>query len=439
VSVRSTSTFLVLSALAAFGPAPAATQATERLYQEACDGGDLTACNVFGLMYETGQGVPQDLARAPALYQRACEGGELVGCTNVGLLHAATMGTPRDTTRAAGFFRIACEGGEQLGCNLLRALEDVSRVVPAQRFEKAGRVGDVADNRPLSGAVVELPELGVRSVSDAGGRFLLAGVPAGRYTVRAERLGYDPLVGTVEIPGNPDFVMLMTPAEVVDPFAAGQLVGRVMEGGDRGLSSVDISVVGQERARTLSNQQGRFTLRDVEPGLLVVRFSRLGYAPRTATLVVQPGRTAEVSVTMAVQPIELEPVEVTIRSLDLERSGFYDRAARGFGTRFTPGDLERMQPVLLSDALRGRVPGVRVVQSIFGGQSYLVGRRSGSFRLGDCVLPVWIDGVRSFDTDIDQISPGSIAAVEVYQGPGTPPQYGFDACGAVLLWTRRGN
>ena len=141
---------------------------------------------------------------------------------------------------------------------------------------------------------------------------------------------------------------------------------------------------------------------------------------------------------MAIQPIELEPVEVTIRSLDLERSGFYDRAARGFGTHFTPGDLERMQPVLLSDALRGRVPGVRVVQSVIGGQSYLVGRGR-SFTRGDCVLPVWIDGVRSFDTDIDQISPGSIAAVEVYQGPGTPPQYGFDACGAVLLWTRRGN
>jgi hypothetical protein len=299
-------------------------------------------------------------------------------------------------------------------------------------------VGDVADNRPLSGAVVELLELGVRSVSDADGRLLLAGVPAGRYAVRAERLGYETLVGTLEVPGNRDFVMLMTPAEVVDAFAAGQLVGRVVEGGDRGLPSVEISVVGQERARTLSNQQGRFTLRDVEPGLLVVRFSLLSYAPRTATLVVQPGRTAEVSVTMAVQPIELEPVEVTIRSLELERSGFYDRAARGFGTRFTPGDLERMQPVLLSDALRGRVPGVRVVQSVIGGQSYLVGRGR-SFTRGDCVLPVWIDGVRSFDTDIDQISPGSIAAVEVYQGPGTPPQYGFDACGAVLLWTRRGN
>jgi hypothetical protein len=427
----------VLMALSTLWPASAAAQPTERLYQEACDGGDVTACNVFGLMLETGQGVPPDLARAATFYRRACEGGELVGCTNVGLLHSA--GTAQDTARAAGFFRIACEGGEQLGCTLLQALEDVARAVPTERYDKLGRIGDIATNRPLADAVVDLPGLGVRAISDAEGRFVLTGLPAGRHAIRAERLGYDQLVGVVEVPGNPDFVMLMTLTDVVDPSAAGQVVGRVLEPGERGLSDVEVSVLGQERARTLSNQQGRFTIRDVEPGLVVVRFVRIGYAPRTATLVVQPGRTAEVSAAMAVQPIELEPVEVTIRSLDLERAGFYDRASRGFGTHFAPGDLERMQPVLVSDALRGRVPGVTVVQRVIGGESYLVGRRGRSFTLGDCVLPVWIDGVRSFDNDIDQISAGSIAAVEVYQGPGTPPQYGFDACGAVLIWTRRGN
>jgi hypothetical protein len=438
VSGRSTSVFLVLFAVATLGPASAAPQSTERLYQEACDRGDLTACNVFGLMYETGAGVPLDLGRAAALYQRACEGGELVGCANLGLLHVRGASMAPDTARGAGLFRVACEGGETLGCGLLRALEDVSAAVPTERHVKAGRIGDVGTTRPLADAIIELPDLGIRTISDPDGRFLLADVPAGRHAVRAERLGYEQLVGTVDIPGNPEFVMLMTPTDI-DPAAAGQIVGQVLDDAGRGLQSVEVVVVGQERARTLSNAQGRFTLRDVEPGPAAVRFALIGRAPRTVALVVQPGRTAEVSATMAVQPIELEPIEVSIRSLDLERSGFYDRAARGFGTRFTPGDLERMQPVLLSDALRGRLPGVRVVQGVIGGQSYLVSRRSGSFTRGDCVLPVWIDGVRSFDTDVDQISPGSIAAVEVYQGLGTPPQYGLDACGAVLLWTRRGN
>jgi hypothetical protein len=200
---------------------------------------------------------------------------------------------------------------------------------------------------------------------------------------------------------------------------------------------VDVSVVGQERARTLSNVQGRFTIRDVEPGLLVVRFARIGYAPRTATLVGQPGRTAEVSVTMAVQPIELEPVEVTIRSLDLERNGFYERIERGWGTHFSPGDLERLQPDQLSDVLRYRVPGVQVSQDFVGNTSFLIGRR----RVDQiaCVLTVWVDGVRMFEPDVDVVAANAVAAVEVYQGVGTPMQYDQTQCGAVLIWTRRGN
>lgn len=55
----------------------AASQDTERMYQQACDDGDLVACNVFGLMYEYGNGVTQDFSRAVVFYQRACEGGEL--------------------------------------------------------------------------------------------------------------------------------------------------------------------------------------------------------------------------------------------------------------------------------------------------------------------------------------------------------------------------
>jgi hypothetical protein len=40
--------------------------------------------------------------------------------------------------------------------------------------------------------------------------------------------------------------------EATDAFARGQLVGRVLEGADRALANVDVSVVGQERARTLA-------------------------------------------------------------------------------------------------------------------------------------------------------------------------------------------
>jgi hypothetical protein len=431
---------MVAAASMLLAPAPAAAQSTERLYQQACDDGDLIACNVFGLMFETGQGVPRDIARAAALYQTACEGGELVGCTNVGVLYEAGSGIVQDRARAAGFYRVACEGGEQLGCALLRALEVGDASVSAQRHFKSGRVGDVETNRPLDDAIVELPELGVRAVSDAEGRFGLPDLPPGRHPIRVERLGYDVLDGMLEVPGNPNFVALMTPAtDVGDPNAAGQIVGLVTEAGERSLAAVDITVLGQERARTLSNQQGRFTIRDVQPGLAVVRFARIGYAPRTATLIVQPGRTAEVVATMAIEPIELEAIEVTVRSRDLERDGFYSRADAGFGTFFTPSDMERLRPIDLSDLFRGRVPGVQVVRSMIGDQAFLVGRRSTSFNQGECRLPVYVDGIPMLDNNVELLPASSVAAVEVYQGVGTPVQYGSDACGVVLIWTRRGN
>lgn len=438
--LRSTSISLTVLALWA---APAAAQVTERLYQEACDEGDLTACNVFGLMFETGEGVPRDFVRAAELYRRACEGGEALGCTNLGLLYAAGAGVPQDTARAGGFFRVACEGGEQLGCSWLRTLQDAIAAEPTERYEKAGRIGDALTERPLPEAVVEVPEMGVRAISDADGRFVLAGVPAGEYVIRAERLGYEQLLGTLVIPGDSSFLMLMTPDVVVAPDAAGQVVGRVLEAGERGLSDVEVSVVGQERARTLSNQQGRFTIRDIEPGLVVVRFARLGYAPRTATLVVQPGRTAEVSATMAVQPIELEPVQVSVRARYLERDGFYERAERGFGTHFTPGDLERIQPIDVGDLFRARVPGVRVVRvwdaTTRAYVTRLLSPRGGAFTTGPCFLSVYLDGMRMFDADVDLLPAEAITAAEVYRGVGTPVEYSAGGCGAVLLWTRRGN
>jgi hypothetical protein len=342
--------------------------------------------------------------------------------------------------RAGGFYRVACEGGEQLGCALLRALEANASAAPIQRYFKSGRVGDAETNRPLGEAVVVLPELGTRAISDPEGRFALAGLPPGRYAIRVERLGYDVLEGVLEVPGNPTFIALMTPAtDVGDLNASGQIVGQVTEPPGQALSAVEITVLGQERARTLSNQQGRFTIRDVQPGLVIIRFARLGYAPRTATLVVQPGRTAEIGASMVVEPIELEAIEVTVRNRDLERDGFYQRADAGFGTFLTPADLERLQPALLSDALRSRFPGFRVEQDIVSRTARVVSRRSFSVVEGECTLPVYIDGVATLEPNIDLLPPEMIAAVEMYQGVGTPVQYGSNSCGVVLIWTRRGN
>lgn len=431
---------LLFAAALCLAPGTVAAQITERLYQQACDDGDLTACNIFGLMYEYGEAVPQNLERAASLYQRACEGGDMVGCTNLGLLYETGAGVTEDVDRASGLYQVACEGGELLGCDLVAGAGQARASDTSARFFKSGRIADTETGAALSQAVIEVPALGVRVVSDMEGRFELGRLPAGQHLLRAERFGYELVQGRLEVPGNAEFLVLLSQANVVDPREPGRIEGQVTGGGSQGLADVQITVLGQPRGGTLSNQQGRFALRDVQPGFVEVRFVRLGYAPRTATLIVQPGRTSEIATTMSTEPIELEAIQVTVRSSMLELNGFYRRAQRGFGAQLSRTDLDKINPIYVSDAVR-RIPGVRLASSnpLNPDEVTAVSRRASSFSLGPCTLSVYIDGVRMSDPDLNQLSPDWLEAMEVYSGVGTPVEYGGprNPCGVVLLWTQR--
>jgi hypothetical protein len=223
-----------------------------------------------------------------------------------------------------------------------------------------------------------------------------------------------------------------------DPPAPGKIVGRVTEEGrsNRGISDVEVTLLGPGQPATVTNGGGRFELEDVEPGLVEIRFTHLGYAPRTTTLVVQSEKTVEVNVPMSTQPIELEGIEVTVRSAYLERNGFYRRARRGFGRQFTSADLDAINAVFLSDVLF-RVPGVDVRYGRNGAQA--LNRRYRSFRNPDgCRMGVYLDNVPMRDFDLDMFSPWNLEAVEVYRGISTPVFYGgLSPCGVILLWSKR--
>jgi TPR repeat protein len=127
---------------------PLAGQDPETL-RFSCDAGDATACVVLGHMYQTGEGVTQDLARAVILYQQACEGGLMQGCVNLGIMtqqrecdsgllrvcvnlgfmYYTGEGVVQDLARAVGLYRQACDGGVVLGCNNLGAMYDAGEGV----------------------------------------------------------------------------------------------------------------------------------------------------------------------------------------------------------------------------------------------------------------------------------------------------------------------
>jgi hypothetical protein len=86
------------------------------LFDQACNGGEMKACNYLGYLYAQGLGGAHDIQKARDLYQRACEQGTLSSCASLGSLYQDAG----DNDNARRFFQKACNGGINEACDLLR-------------------------------------------------------------------------------------------------------------------------------------------------------------------------------------------------------------------------------------------------------------------------------------------------------------------------------
>ena len=66
-----------------------------------CDADDADACTRLGYIYNEGDGVPADDARATPLFVRACHLGDMSGCTMAGYAYGEGRGVERSPERAA--------------------------------------------------------------------------------------------------------------------------------------------------------------------------------------------------------------------------------------------------------------------------------------------------------------------------------------------------
>ena len=80
---------------------------------------DANTQNSRGVMYQTGQGVPQDYAQARQWYEKAAAQGEAHAQSNLGLLYANGLGVPRDYAQARQWYEKAvAQGHEQAQADL---------------------------------------------------------------------------------------------------------------------------------------------------------------------------------------------------------------------------------------------------------------------------------------------------------------------------------
>lgn len=228
---------------------------------------------------------------------------------------------------------------------------------------------------------------------------------------------------------------------------SGTLKGTVTTAERKPLPHARVSVVGTSLA-AMADTDGIFRINLLPLGSQTVEVKLLGYASILVPVQIEPGRDANVQVTLTAIPVALPTVNVTGDTLILpEMRRFAERRARGSGRFFTREDIDRMEARLFTDILR-RVPGMQLepLEGRYGPTlSIQTSRNQGVGGGRPCPVLFYVNGVPFTSVSgmaiNHYISAGDVAAVEVYSGASQiPPEFNssmYNArCGVVVVWTR---
>jgi len=124
-----------------------------RLLHKAATAGYPPAQFDLGLLYEKGEGVPQDPVEATDWYRKAAEAGFPIAQTNLGLLYAVGRVVDKDPEAAARWYRKAAKGGDPLG----------QAALGAAIFNGVGTKKDLVDGYMWTTVAATQGEKGARS------------------------------------------------------------------------------------------------------------------------------------------------------------------------------------------------------------------------------------------------------------------------------------
>lgn len=171
------------------------------------------------------------------------------------------------------------------------------------------------------------------------------------------------------------------------------------------IPSATVLVQGTELG-VLTNASGRFTLQGVPAGSQVIEARSLGYRAVTQTVDVTAGGTANVSLTLAVRPLEVGGIQVQVLRPDLApQAELTDRQVREANPKdsgellraLTGVDAVRRGPLGLDPVVRG---------------------------LRETEVGTYLDGTRQFpagparmDSPLTHLDPSAVQNIEVVKGP----------------------
>ena len=121
-----------------------------QLMRPMADAGNTRAQTYLGVLYDNGQGVPQDDAQAVAWYRKAADQGDARAQTNLGAAYETGRGVARDLGQAAEWYRKAADQQHVAAEYILGKMYATGRGVPqdygqaAEWFHKAADHGNAA-------------------------------------------------------------------------------------------------------------------------------------------------------------------------------------------------------------------------------------------------------------------------------------------------------
>ncbi|HKW48115.1 MAG TPA: carboxypeptidase regulatory-like domain-containing protein [Gemmatimonadaceae bacterium] len=192
-------------------------------------------------------------------------------------------------------------------------------------------------------------------------------------------------------------------------------------------------------AATKTRADGGFTLDSLPSGTQTLEIRQLGFSPTEVPVELSQASPQSVTVKMGEYVPVLSTMRVTAqKERGLSDVGFADRKRSGMGYYLDEDQLKMRQSTQFSDMLR-TVPGIRV-QPAGDGTNVITSSRNPT---GGCVM-FYVDGSpwqQMTPGDLDTyVRPEEVAALEVYNGSTTPPQFvqpGNGGCTTVVIWTVR--
>lgn len=240
----------------------------------------------------------------------------------------------------------------------------------------------------------------------------------------------------------------------------GALDGNIVDTSGTALIGVQIVPLDAPGMAVSSGAGGGFRIDSLPVGPHLIRFRRMGLAPITVPVTIQPHDVVTADVVLGPVATQLKSVVIQGQNGELARLpfGVADRVRNGLGQYITAADIERMHVLQTPDVFR-RAAGLQVVgppgrEAVFNtrGASAIWDKvdAKGNHATGsNCLegMRIYINGAGADEApasatvrapgNLNAVTPSEIALIEIYKDaaeiPVTLPQ---SPCGAVFIWTK---